>query len=362
MGGGEISLLNLLMNLDREKFRPFVLVPQEGNFSKQLKDLDINVFTHALNTIKNPLNIFHTVKTVKKLNEIIRHYNIELVHSNSSGGVAILGSIASRIMRIPSICHLRIVDSGRIVALIQSTLSSRTIVISEAVKRIFSWMPVKRKLILTYNGVDLSRFNVSVNGILFRNEMGLKQNDFLIGTVGRFIPLKGYEYLIRAAAVVLERIPRARFIIVGLDYDKNIKHLSDLRRLIKKLNLGEKITFLKTRNDIPEIMSALDLFAFPSVDEPFGRVLIEAMACGKAVVAFKSGGVPEIVDEGVTGILVPPRDFRGMAEKMIYLLQNRKVLDQLGRNGRIRAEKLFSIEANVEKTEKIYRQLTQKMQ
>jgi glycosyltransferase involved in cell wall biosynthesis len=187
--------------------------------------------------------------------------------------------------------------------------------------------------------------------------MGLKQDDFLIGTVGRFIPLKGYEYLIRAAAVVLERIPRARFIIVGLDYDKNIKHLSDLRRLIKKLNLGEKITFLKTRNDIPEIMSALDLFSFPSVDEPFGRVLIEAMACGKAVVAFKSGGVPEIVDEGVTGILVPPRDFRGMAEKMIYLLQNRKLLDQLGRNGRIRAEKLFSIEANVKKTEKIYRRL-----
>jgi glycosyltransferase involved in cell wall biosynthesis len=192
--------------------------------------------------------------------------------------------------------------------------------------------------------------------------MGLKQNDFLIGTVGRFIPLKGYEYLIRAAAVVLERIPLARFIIVGLDYDENIEHLSDLKRLIKKLNLGPKIIFLKTRNDIPEIMSALDLFAFPSVDEPFGRVLIEAMACGKAVVAFKSGGVPEIVDEGVTGILVPPRDFRGMAEKMIYLLQNRKVLDQLGRNGRIRAEKLFSIEANVEKTEKIYRQLTQKMQ
>ncbi len=353
IGGGEISLLNLLENINQSKFNPHVVMPQSGDFTEKVKQLGVGVNILELKKVKNPLNIFFSLRRINRLCGIIKQQKIGLIHSNSTGGIAFLGGMAARIMKIPFIWHVRIINSAGPLDIIQCVLSTKIIVISEAVEKRFWWIPVTKKIVTIYNGVNTDNFKEQ-REMNFRDEIGCKEDDFLVGTIGRFIPLKGYEYFIKAAKIILEKAPNAKFLIVGLDYDKENRYLSYLKKLTRDLELKDKIIFLGEREDVPQILSSLDVFVFTSIGESFGRVLIEAMGCAKPVVAFRSGGVPEIVEEGLTGFLVSPKDSRKMAEKIIYLLNNKEIRQKIGQAGRLRAERLFDIKAHVKRVEDLY--------
>ncbi|MFH1201758.1 MAG: glycosyltransferase family 4 protein [Candidatus Omnitrophota bacterium] len=354
IGGGEISFLNLLENLDRTKFKPYVVAPSEGNFTEKIKNLNIPINIINLKKVKNPLNIYHSIKTIKILIEFVRQNNIHLIHCNYTAGITLLGGISSKFTKIPFFWHVRNIESGGILDLMLGLLASRIIIISKAVRNRFLWLFPKDKIILIYNGVDLDRFNTKIDRMAFRNEIGYRGDNFLIGTVGRFVSWKGYEYFIKSAKIVSQKISNTKFLIVGIDYFNDNKYLNYLRRLTKDLNIEKKVVFLGNREDTPQIMSSLDLFVLPSIGEPFGRVLIEAMACARAIVAFRGGGVAEIVEDGITGFLLTPRDFKGMAEKIEYLLENGVVAETFGKNGRKRAEGLFDIKIHVKKVEDLY--------
>ncbi len=155
----------------------------------------------------------------------------------------------------------------------------------------------------------------------------------------------------------MKEIPETKFLIVGEDIDQNKKQEIKLRNLAEKLRLTDNIIFTGPRNDIPEIMLSLDIFVLSSLKEHFGRVIIEAMACGKPVIATNAGGVPEIVKDDYTGILVPPRDSEALARAIIDLSKDKKKVELMGARGRKIAEELFSIKANVKKIEQIYESL-----
>jgi glycosyltransferase involved in cell wall biosynthesis len=360
IGGGEISLLELLKNIDRSKFRPCVTAPKKGNFTDKANTLDIPVILIPLKKLKNPLNIPYFLGQLRMLTKVMREFNIDLVHSNSTGGFAFLGGVASYIRKIPFIWHVRAVNFAGIGDLIQSVLSTKVVVISEAVKKRFWWIPVKDKIMLVYNGVNLGMFDISIDRNIFLSGIGCKEDDFLIGTIGRFVSWKGYEYFLKAAKIVLNEVPNAKFLIVGLNYSENNKYLHDLKSLTKSLDIKDNIIFMGESDNIPEILSSLDLFVLPSIGEPFGRVLIEAMASGKPIVAFKSGGVPEIVEESKTGFLVNPRDFDEMAKKIIYFLKNRTVAEKFGIAGKKRAEMFFNLKDHIKTIESLYNNLAEK--
>jgi len=209
---------------------------------------------------------------------------------------------------------------------------------------------IKNKIVLIYNGIDLEKFKIE-NGS-FRENLGLK-DEFLVGTVGRFINWKGYEYFLKSAKLVLEKIKDVKFLIVGIETNEN-SYLRYLKKLAKKLNIQKNIIFLNRVEDINLVFNSLDVFVFTSLKESFGRVLVEAMASYKSVVAFNKFGPSEIIENNISGFLVKPKDYKELASKIIYLLENKDIRERLGKNARKIVEDKFSLDRCIEDIKKIY--------
>jgi len=171
----------------------------------------------------------------------------------------------------------------------------------------------------------------------------------LIGNVAALAPHKGQRHLVDAAARVVRRVPDARFLILG---DGELR--AALERQIKDLGLDRHVTLAGFRSDALGLMKSFDVFAMSSVTEGLGSAVLEAMACERAVVATRTGGLPEAVDDSRTGLLVPPRDDAAMADAIVRLLDDASLRAQFGQAGRARVARQFSVEHLVAKTVQVY--------
>jgi len=170
--------------------------------------------------------------------------------------------------------------------------------------------------------------------------------------VANFFPYKGHRDFIEAAALAARDIPSARFILVG---DGALR--GEIEGRIESLGLGQRVTLLGVREDSMRIMHLSDVVALCSYEEGFPNVLLEAMAAGRPVIATRVGGVPEIVEDGVTGLLVDPHSPDQLASAMIRLLRATEEAERMGRRGRERASKDFTIEKMVRSYEDLYLEL-----
>lgn len=352
-GGGQISLMGLIKGLNRMKFHPLVLCPAEGSLVDELNKMSVETQIIRMETLRN-LNIFSWMRTINRLIQIIQRRKIDLIHSNGSRPT-IYGGIAARLTKIPLIWHVRIADSDRLLDKLLAKLAVRIIVVSKAVGRRFNWLKDKEnKVAVIYNGIDLEKFNPAVNGEKIRKEFHLSLDTPLVGIVGRLDWYKGHQYFLQAAKKVAEAIPDTHFLIVG-----DGEYRERLENLRKELGLNENVIFTGNREDIPQILADIDIFALSSVSEGFGRSAAEAMACAKPVVATKVGSLPEVVDDGITGSLVLPRNPNALAEAIITLLQNKEKAQRMGQAGRKRVEKMFSLQQNIRQTGEIYEEILQ---
>jgi glycosyltransferase involved in cell wall biosynthesis len=198
------------------------------------------------------------------------------------------------------------------------------------------------------NAVDTERFSPSVDGTSFRAELGVTDETLVIGAVSRILPWKGLDVFVEAIARLGVTFPRTLFVVVGdivqrtAHRDESVRYRERLSRLREELGLRERLILVGGRADMPTVMAGLDMLVHTAIDEPFGRVLIEAMASGTPVVATHGGGVPEIVRDGATGYLVAPRDPEALAAR-IRALADPATRDRMGRAGRERAVALFGL-------------------
>ncbi len=174
----------------------------------------------------------------------------------------------------------------------------------------------------------------------------------MVASVGRFVPFKGYSYLLEAARLIQSCQPNVHWVLVG---EGDLRE--ELEEQCRTLGLETQVHFTGWREDVPDLLALCDLFVLPSVAEHFGRVIIEAMAMGKAVVATDAGGVPEIVIPGETGLLVSPAQPKALAEAVVTLLEDRPRAQRLGLAGRHRVETRFSLARHVEDVEALYREV-----
>jgi glycosyltransferase involved in cell wall biosynthesis len=229
--------------------------------------------------------------------------------------------------------------------------------VSEVIrKNVIDTCPIDADRVVTlFDGVDLDRFDPDrVDRMAFRQELGIREGEFVIGMVGRFSPGKGHEEFIDAANMIHSRSPEIKFVVVGEpsrgedEYGKGIcergKILADKGAMI----------FTGFRTDIPEVMAALDILAFPSHAEAFGDVLIEAMAMKLPIVSTNCDGVIEIVVDEETGIQVPPRDAPALSSALARLVQDEQLRRSLGEAGRRRVEKMFDLKQRTDTLEGLY--------
>lgn len=205
-----------------------------------------------------------------------------------------------------------------------------------------------------YNGVDTSRFRPS-NDRPYRNERGWGDEHLVFGMVANFLPYKRHVDFVRAAALIRERFPHARFVMAGRDDGQ----LDAVQREVRRLDLQSHMVFLPPQDSPVELFAAMDVCVCTSETEGFSNVLLEAMASGKPVIATAVGGNPEAVVEGETGYLVPVRSPQAVAEVAAKLGTNPSLRKQMGDSARKRVEENFTVERMVRAHENLYAELLQ---
>lgn len=202
-------------------------------------------------------------------------------------------------------------------------------------------------------GVDLLRFHPKDPDGDLRRAWKVAPGENLIGTIAFLRSYKGVQYFLEAARLVRAEHPNTRFLVVGVGPEEHL-----LRKRAEGLNLTSWLSWGGFRHDIPEILSALDIVVIPSVEgEGVPQVLTQALAMERPVVATQVGGIPELVHDGVTGVLVPPRDADRLARGIMGLLADDRMRKQLGRAGRRVVEEAYSIHHMLDRTEKLYSDL-----
>ena len=191
-------------------------------------------------------------------------------------------------------------------------------------------------------GVDLERFAPGrYRRNAARKHFGLPNSKAIIGLVGRYDPQKGHETFLRAAPIILKRFPKTHFVLVGEETKGESGFLERLRQLVKEEGISSSVQFLPFTDQVPQLLAAFDMTTMPSTSETYGYLAIESMAMRIPVVGTNAGGLPEIIEDGKSGILVPPGDHRALAQAIVSLLSNRRRLREFSRLARKRALESF---------------------
>lgn len=342
IGGTEIQLLELLKKLNREKYNPTVCsIKEKGVLADDIERIGIKIESLS---IRNRFNFLALPRLVR----ILRREGIDILHTFLFWA-NILGRLAGRITRVPIIVsgeegiNLRKKKIAILIDRLTSRWVDKIVVVSKAIKNtlVAREKISSEKIEVIYNGIDLRNFKADY-------KKGGKSVP-KVGIVGRLHPDKGHRYFLKAAAQTIKKKPKVEFLIVG--HGPLREELEDLSN---ELGLSDKVVFAGGRRDIPQIMFSLDILVLSSLEEGLGNVLLEAMASGKPVVATKVGGVPEIVLDGETGILVPSKNPDALAQAILKLLMNPALAKEMGRAGRRRVKKYFTIDRMVKGTEKVY--------
>lgn len=363
LGGAEISLLLLLKYLNRNKFNPLVLGPANSEIDSKLRNLKIELINLNLPRIKskNPVRLifsfFLLLFLSLRIYLIIKKLGVSIVHTVSNKRSAIFGILAARLARVPVVWTIRNLQWEGFIDAFLVKNSTRLIAVSDAIFSLFNRNPkYSDKFVRIYNAIDLADFNPELNSQKpLRNEWGFEPHDFIVALVGRLSPEKRHEQFVEAASRVSRQNSKIKFLIIGEQkFYGNDDYYRSLAQLRQQKGLEGTLKFIDFENDIAAVMASIDLLVLISKYESFGRVLIEAMAMEKPVIASDCGGPREIITENETGILLKSRNVSKLADAIFYFYDHPDTTQQMGRAGRKRVEQYFTIEQHVREHEKVY--------
>jgi glycosyltransferase involved in cell wall biosynthesis len=345
--GGQESLFHLATALGRTRFRPSVLVPAEGSLARSLRANGVGVRVLHLPGVKT--GRFHEVRSALwQLGSLIDELGIDLLHADGPRNTFFAG-IIGRLKRKPIVWHVRASSRDPFDPLL-SCLCSRMVLVADALRARFPYCRSRNKIHVIHNGVDLDRFSPSTPA----SHSG--GPELIIGTTARVESQKGILELLQALRQLNGNVQSVRLRVAGPVTDA--KYFTQCREYCRVEGIGEKVDFIGHVHTVEEFLRAIDVFALSSIEaEAFPRAVLEAMACGKPVVVADTGGTREAVEEGRTGFVVPPRAPTALSARLRTLLENSDLRDRMGRCGRRRAEALFGLDRNTERTVRVYEEV-----
>jgi glycosyltransferase involved in cell wall biosynthesis len=379
IGGVEIALLNLIRNLDRTFIYPIVLLFAEGPLVQRIRP---HTETHVLplstavgGASKDRLGwksllqcraAFMACLHVWKVARLARRMQVDLIHTNSLKA-DIIGGFAGLLARIPVIWHVRDrIDPDylpapvvRIFRWLSRTVPDYVIANSAATLATLQLKVDERyRARVVHSGCNsVVHDGCDVDDATTRAQMA-SNHRVRIGLIGRISPWKGQHIFLQAAALLHQQYPAAKFEIIGAPLFSESEYEAHLHELCRNLNLTDAVEFAGFVEDVPARVAELNIVVHASTTgEPFGQVIIEAMAEQKPVVATNGGGVPEIVQDGITGLLVPMGDAPALSDALRYLLDHPEIAAQMGREGRKRVLAQFTIQRTARMVESVYREL-----
>jgi sugar transferase (PEP-CTERM/EpsH1 system associated) len=355
IGGAEKALARLLAHLNRDRFTPTVACLYGGDspIANEVRALDIPVLDLGMTAKWRWDALWRLYHLLRREHPMILH--TWMIHANVVGRV--LGQMVGVPIIITSRRNVNIGGNAReYINRWTASLGDRAIAVCELARQVeIERTGVPSEHVVTiYNGVDVGQFSDSSpqSAAQILKTFGIPTDAPLVGSVGRFRPQKGYADLLVAMKQVKENAPNARLLLVG-----GGELQADLEAKVLSLGLDGVVTFAGIRADVPEILAVLDVFVLSSLWEGMPNAILEAMAAGLPVVATAVGGTPDVVVDGVTGFLVPPRDPSALAKALATLVRDPDLRRRMGQAGRERVLQHFSVERMVERTQNLYEQL-----
>ncbi len=357
-GGSSASLYRLIKVLRRNGIIPIVAARQNGPNIDKIRALGVRTVLLPTFFERMPQGgpIGKVVVAMRLLAEVIFLWplclkeRVNLIHLNTGFASCLSGIFLAKVLRTPCVSHIR----GNEVCYTRGLTRwaargvDEYLCVSSAVKEIYHFETFKKwdAVRTIYDGLDAAEFKLdpSVRSAQ-RQSLHLGESDCAVGMVARFVEGKGHEQFLLAARDIVLTNQSASFFLIGANgngnasgYEKRIRHLAE------ELSLGSRVTFLEWQSDVSPLVAAMDFIVLPSLGEGLPLALAEAMALGKAVVATKVGGIPELVRDGKEGLLVPPADAPALAEAMKALIVDSKRRQQMAETGRNRISEQFSME------------------
>jgi len=364
--GSDKTLLLLMKYIDKQKFYPVVILPNDGPLKIELEKENIEVFITPVIKLHRkmftPKNIFLLINQLRQgfstLNDLHKKHRFEIIYSNTLA--VLIGYLFAWINNIKHIWHVHeIIESPKTASKIFSFLLSRKsnfFVIYNSNATANFWKSFSKKAkhyeVIT-NGLELPNENISSNEInLIRSDFFKVKDEVVIALVGRINRLKGHKVVINAIEKVDKKLYKILFI--GSSVENQEFYIDDLKRIIKEKKLTDNVLFIPFNNQIDRVWQAVDIAVVPSTEpESFGLVAVEAMLAKKPVIASNHGGLTEIIKHNETGFLIEPSNVQELTNAMELLINDKELRKEMGEQGYIRAVEDFSILKHVSKIEKI---------
>jgi len=359
-GGAERLMIPILSNINREHFQPRVCVLQnkDGNpVATELQKINIPVDTVLIRHLRE-------VNGLKKIINYLQETNANLLHAQLEFAT-VFGGVAAKWLGIPAVAtlHTLPLQKKNLKLRLHDSLENfflrnffnPVISVSEETRIAYKHFAKIRdgKSCVIYNGIDLNLFTPNQqNRASILRKFGIPPDAIVLITVAVLRELKGIQYMIQAMPAMVSAKPNVYYLIIGSG-----EHAQALQNEAKKSGVGEHIIFAGARTDIPELMPAGDLFVLPTLTEALPTVLAEAMASGLPILASHVGGVPEMVQDGINGRLIPPAQPEILTSVALEMLNNMEALRQMGNVGRQIVEEKFNIKSQVAQLENLYLRL-----
>jgi len=347
-GGGEAWMLSTALGLARRGHHISLVCQPGSELAEHALAGGFRPETMRLRGDFDPL-------AMARLYRFIRRRRIQMVCGNMSKEIRLAG-LAARLANVPCI-RRRGSDMSypnRWRHRLEDRCLVRLIIVnSQATRRTLlrgnPWLPPE-KLKLIYNGIPLPPTGGSMdNRDEVLSEFDLQGAEPLLGVVGLLKERKGHQVLFQALPRILEEFPRSSLLVVGEGVLKD-----ELEEMTRRLNIDRHVRFTGFREDVMRLMGAMDILVLPSRNEGFGYVLAEAMSLCKPVVASRISSIPEVVEEGRTGLLVPPDDVAALRDALFDLIRDPQKARRMGQAGRRRVERLFSLERMLDEVEELF--------
>ena len=311
------------------------------------------------------INPFLDLSALIQMWRLIRRYQPAVVHTHTSKA-GLIGRLAAKLARAPVVLHT---PHGHVffghfskvasrlflmIERIADGLTDRLVVLTEGERSDYLRLGVCRaeKMTKIHSGIDLSQFeNIGFDRRVRRMDLSRRIQGAWVGFVGWLLPIKAPEVLMEAMAIVWKRHPDTTLVYLGKGDME-----STLRQRAKTLGHDARVVFLGWREDVNQIMPLFDLLVLPSRNEGMGRVIVEAMAAGKPVIGSNIGGIPDLVEHGKTGFLVPPGDEVALADAIAQLIENPELAKKMCETGRSRCHQ-FSLQSMLDKLDNLYQEV-----
>jgi glycosyltransferase involved in cell wall biosynthesis len=351
-GGAQESLFGLVTGLDRSRYDVCVVSLSNGSTVRRLQRAGIS--TMVIDEPDDAIAVGALAAHLARIQPDVIHnhmYRAEIVGTKAALALEAAGYPRPYVVSTVHSSRVRSAeDRDALRALTPS--NDRLIAVSSAiVHKISDERGSAAPVSLIHNGVDLERYDHQEPCCTLKDEYGMEAGAQIVGVVARLEPEKGHDTLLAAWPQVLRACPDAYLLVVGEG-----SRCEALMQQAADLRIGHRVVFTGRREDVPAVTAALDVAVLPSYREAQGLSVLEAMALSRPVVASNVGGIPEMIEDGITGLLVPPRDPDALAAAIVRLLRDHQLADMVGRAGHDLVHRRFCIEQMIASIAEIYDQ------